>query len=307
MRIITLLASLMMLLAVQVSAQISFTDDTGKTITLEKTPEKVIVLNSSNLELFIAAGGTPAAYAESSTMPGYIKEKVKHLPSMGRVDSPDIEKIVTMQPDLVIGLNFPYHVGIRGSLESAGVKMAIFTIQNVSDIKHHMEIFGKIAGNSDAAKLSWEKINTKLEAVEKATAGLNKKKALVLFGSTESFSMAMPDSFVGQMLELAGGINIAKDSKEKSKGGMFKGFVPVSLEYTLIQDPDIIFIITHEDLMTPSEDKSLLQHPAWQSLRAVQQGHTIKLPFATYGVNPTVRTGEAVAELSELMYGDIIK
>ncbi len=52
----------------------------------------MVVLNSSNLELFFASGGKPIAYAESSTMPEYLKLMLKDIPSMGRVNNPDIEK-----------------------------------------------------------------------------------------------------------------------------------------------------------------------------------------------------------------------
>lgn len=66
---------------------------------------------------------------------------------------------------------------------------------------------------------------------------------------------------------------------------MFKGFVPVSLEYALVKDPDIIFVITHEGGISPVADNTLLLHPAWKGLRAVQAGNVIKLPFATFGIN----------------------
>jgi iron complex transport system substrate-binding protein len=284
--------------------QVSFTDDTGSVISLDGVPQRVVVLNSSNLELFLAAGGKAAGYCESSTMPKSIKEAVKDVPNMGKVNTPDVEKIVAMAPDLVIGMNFPFHVGLKSTFAAAGIPIAIFTIQKVGDIRHHLNIFGQITGNPTQAERSWDVINSKIDKVKNTYADHDKKKVLILFGSPESFSMALPDSFVGQMLELAGGINIAADTTEKSKGGMFRGFVPVSLEYALVQDPDLIFIIAHGDAVSPAADSSLTQHPAWKSLRAVQSGNTIKLPFATYGVIPTIRTGDAVEELAGLIYGD---
>ncbi len=294
------------LLSIYAFAEISFTDHTGKNITLEKVPERVVVLNSSNLELFFASGGKPIAYAESSTMPEYLKLMLKDIPSMGRVNNPDIEKIVSINPDLVIGMNFPFHLSIRESIEAAGIKTAMFSIKNISHIKETMDIFGKISGHTETAEQSWNNINSKLEKVKKTTDSLQKKKALIVYGSPESFNMALPDSFIGQLLESAGGLNIALPAENKSKNAMFKGFVPVSLEYALVKDPDIIFVITHEGGISPVADNTLLLHPAWKGLRAVQAGNVIKLPFATFGINPTVRTGDAVEELAKLMYGDKI-
>ncbi len=68
----------------------------------------------------------------------------------------------------------------------------------------------------------------------------------------------------------------------------------------------LFFVITHEGGISPVADNTLLLHPAWKGLRAVQAGNVIKLPFATFGINPTVRTGDAVEELAKLMYGDKI-
>jgi len=292
------------LLSYYAFADITFTDDTGRKISFKEAPKKVIVLNSSNLELFYAAGGAPTAYAESNTMPAYLKTLVKELPSMGRVSNPDVERIVAANPDLVIGMNFPFHLAIRPSLEASGIKTAMFSIQNIDQIKDTMEVFGKISGHAVKAESSWNKINNKLEKIKKATNNLKKKKALIVYGSPESFNMALPDSFVGQILERAGGINIALPAKKETKKSMFKGFVPVSLEYVLMQDPDIVFIISHEENDSPVADNTLTRHPAWKGLRAVQSGNVIKLPFATFGINPTIRTGDAVEELAKIMYGE---
>jgi len=67
------------------------------------------------------------------------------------------------------------------------------------------------------------------------------------------------------------------------------------------------FIITHGDEVSPSADRSLIKHPAWKALRAVQNDKVIKLPFDTYGINPTVRTGDAVKELYSIMYEEQTK
>jgi len=302
-----LLVLILTLLSLNAFAEISFKDATGKKVKLSKLPERVIILNSSNMELFYAAGGEPMAYAESRTMPAYIRQKVKGLPSVGKVNNPNVETIASLSPDLVIGMNFPFHLSIRYSIEAAGIKTAMFSANNLKETEEILKIYGKITGKSEVAETAWRDIDSKLKYVAEALKGVDKKKVLVLYGSTESFNMALPSSTIGQMVELAGGINIAAGHKSKGLGMMNRGFAPVSLEHVLMKDPDIVFIITHGDEVSPSADRSLIKHPAWKALRAVQNDKVIKLPFDTYGINPTVRTGDAVKELYSIMYEEQTK
>lgn len=297
-----LLTIAFLLISFSAFAQISFIDHTNKTITLEKVPEKVIVLNSSNLEIFYAVGGTPYAYAESSTMPKYIKDKLGDISSVGKVSNPDVEKITAINPDLVIGMNFPFHIALRDSLESAGIKTAMFSAGNMAETAEILSAFGKITGNKERADNVWKEMMAKLEKLNDKILQTERKKVMVVYGSPESFSMALPESVIGQIVYMAGGDNIAAGAKKTKSMGISRGFIPVSLEYAIMEDPEYIFVITHRDIVSPAADKSLLKHPAWKSLRAVKEGRTVMLPFATYGINPTVRLAEAVTELHKIIY-----
>jgi len=303
-----LITLLLVLLCGTAFAQITFKDHSGTTITLDKQPQKVVVLNSSNLEMFFAAGGIPAAYAVSSTTPEYIENRLKGLPSVGKVENPDIECIVAMKPDLVIGMNFPFHVALRGSLNGAGIKVALFTPVTLPQVKDTVRIFGEIAGNKAKATAAVADIESKINNVQAKLKDVKKVRVLLLYGSPESYSMSMPESYSGMMLEMAGGENVAAGAKPEKQGGpmagsaMSRGFVPVNLEYVAAKNPDMIFLINHDNKTEAKNDSALTKHPAWSGLAAVKNGKVISLPFETYGNNPTVRTGEAVHRLAKLIY-----
>lgn len=280
----------------------TFEDDTGEKFSFDKAPEKVVVLNSSNLELFLAAGGVVSAYGESSTMPAYLKDALAGVPSVGKVQSPDIERIVAMKPDLVIGMNFQFHIALKNSLKQAGIPLAVFNVHNRAELTEKMKIYGLITGKPEQASAKIASIDADI-AKAAETVGKPTKKILIVYGTPESFSMALPASFIGEILELAGGINIvSKDTKGGT--GMTSGFAPLSLEYVTMANPDMIFIISHGNDTMPKHDDQLLKHPAWSSLKAVREKRVMSLPFDTYGINPTVRLGEAVLELSRLIYAE---
>lgn len=301
MKLLYFFLSIALLATSAIAAPIQFTDDFGNKLSFDSIPKRIIILNSSNLELFYAAGGTPIAYAKSSTMPQYLRDKLQNIPSVGKVQSPDLEKIVSLKPDLVIGMNFPFHTALQSTFKAAEIPMAQFSINGYNDLIEKMKIFGQLTGKPEKAKAILENIAKDMEQVNTALKGINKKKVLVLFGSPESFNMALPASFVGKILEMAKGINIAQ-SGSKGGRGMFSGFAPVSLETVMMEDPAMIFIISHENKISSTADNMLLKQPAWKALTAVQNGKVIKLPFETYGINPTIRLGSAVLELAKQMY-----
>ncbi len=292
---------ILLLLGIGVPARaVTFTDDSGEIIHLQEVPRRVVILNSSNLELFVAAGGKPFAYGESATMPAYLQEYINDLPSVGTAQNPDLEKIVSLQPDLVIGMNFPFHTALKPSLKRAGIPMAVFNVRHRADLRHKMEIFGNLTGNPRQAESRIGEIDA---AIDKArqSVGQASRTVLVIFGTPESFSMALPDSFVGEMVELAGGFNVAPKNA-RSSNGMMNGFAPISMEYVTMANPDVILVITHNNA-TQIEGSDLLGRlPAWNSLQAVRNKRVYNLPFETYGINPTVRLGTAVLELSALLY-----
>ena len=113
--------------------------------------------------------------------------------------------------------------------------------------------------------------------------------------------MALPSSFIGEITTLAGGINVAPQNNGGGSG-MMSGFVPISLEYVTMANPDIILVIAHNNATNIEGSGLLNQLPAWKNLRAVRQEQVYNLPFDTYGINPTVRLGTAVLDLTAIMY-----
>ena len=100
--------------------ELTVTDSTGRTVTLPSHPERVVILNPSNLDLYVAAGGAENIVGKptSQTLSETVKEKTAAAEEVGIIHQPDIEKILALQPDLVIGTNVPFHTGLEGVVVS---------------------------------------------------------------------------------------------------------------------------------------------------------------------------------------------
>ena len=86
-------------------------DSTGEFVTIPKHPKRVVFLNTANLEMYCAVGGREAVVGipTTSIMSEELRQQVQGVEEVGIVHEPNIEKIISLQPDLVIGINVPMH------------------------------------------------------------------------------------------------------------------------------------------------------------------------------------------------------
>ena len=128
-------------------------DSMDREITLPAHPKRVVILNASNLDLFVAAGGAdlvvgkPTSQALSET----VKEKTAKAEEVGIIHQPDIEKILSLQPDLVIGTNVPFHTDLEETLGNAGVPIYIQALDDVPSLFDALTFYGKLTGDEKAA------------------------------------------------------------------------------------------------------------------------------------------------------------
>ncbi len=281
-------------------------DDAKRSVEIPNKPKRIVVLNSSNLELLYAVGGKAVGRPESTGMPKELYQKVKNLPSVGETPNPNIEKIVSLNPDLVIGVNVSFHHTTIPPLEKAKIPIVLLTINNYKDILDKLELYGRITDNPKKALSVMTEIKKKTLELQKQLEHYNKKKVAIIWGSTESFNMALPTSFVGNLIEMVGGINIADGLRPAAS---MPQYAPLSMEYMLSRDPEVIFLITHgyDDKVSDKFKKELERHPAWKGLKAAREGRIYQLPYSLFGVNPAVRVTDAMEHIVGLLYPEIKK
>lgn len=282
-------------------------DDAKRSVEIPVKPQRIVVLNSSNMEMLYAVGGKAIGRPESRGMPIDLLNKVKHLPSVGETPNPSVEKIVSLNPDLVIGVNVFFHHQIIPPLQRAGIPILLLSINSYQDILSKLRIYGEITGNEEKAAAVVKGVEKRIAEIKnkiKKVSQKNSPRVAVIWGSPESFNMALPSSFVGNVVDMLGGINIASGASPLL--GMTQ-FSPFSMEYLLAKDPDLILLITHGDYDKASKKyiRELSRHPAWKGLRAIREKRLHLLPFELFGVNPSVRVADAVEYIARLMYPEV--
>lgn len=270
----------------------------GQNYTVPANPQRIAVLSNSVLYLLDATGGTAIARVNTNDK---LPEKLEALPALGQTANINMESLLGLRPDLVLGLD-SQHSKYKDQLNSNHIPYILINYDSVNDNIPLMTLLGDITNHSDQAKQQIETYTKKVDTVKAAIKTINPAKVAVLRATGKGVTAETNLAITAGMVKDLGMNNVvlthlSDTTKDKT--------VPYSLE-TLTQDnPDIIFIVTmgKEEDITKAMEKDMTSNPAWNHLKAVQNNKVIYLPSKLFLLNPGLQTPEAMARLVQDAYG----
>ncbi|MCF6247597.1 MAG: ABC transporter substrate-binding protein [Desulfobacula sp.] len=195
------------------------------------TPQRVISLSPVITETIYLLNAQDLLIANTTYC--NVPEEAKFKEKIGSVIQMNVEKIISLQPDLVIASSLSREKQIK-ILENQGIKvMKIInpkTFSQMCDIT--MEI-GKVLGRTDQAEKIIKSAAQEVETIKLKTAQFPKKKVFIQIGM-KPLHTANKDTFINEYINYGGGINIA----ENEKLGIY------SREKVLKENPDVILVAT---------------------------------------------------------------
>lgn len=281
------------------------TDSIGREVTIPIHPQRVVLLNASHLDLYYYAGGketnTIVGKPVSEALNDEVKEGTKNITEVGVIHNPSVETILKLKPDLVIGINVPFHQQLIPTLEKANIPVLIKSLDTYEEVLDTLQFYGELTGKQDVAQNKIEEIKTNYEQAMARVENKVAPKTLMIWGTTDSFSMATSKAFAGDLLKRLGGNNIADNVDSVAKDS---GFIPLGMEYIATQDPEVIFVVTHGDVETvkASMNENLGKNQLWQEISAVKNNRVYVLPYQLFAVNPGTRIAEALNILADDLY-----
>ena len=217
------------------------------------------------------------------------------------IHAPNLEKIMSLKPDLVVGTNVPFHVMLRKPLEMAGVPLYLNMINSYEDVLKSIDDFGRFAGREKEAAAKRAQIEKEYAALTQDVQKGRGPKVLIIFGSPDSFNMSTKKSFGGDLAERLGAVNIA----DKAENVKDSSYIPLSMEFVAKENPDIVMLITMggskeilEKLRANMRDNAI-----WHDVNAVKNNRVYQLPPSLFAVNPGTHTIDAMKIMKEYMYG----
>lgn len=284
------------------NAAVTVTDSTGATVHIPAKPKRIVFLNASNLEIFASLGGKAVGRPTSNSYPDDIKASLQGIPEVGQIHAPNLEKIMSLKPDLVVGTNVPFHVMLRKPLEMAGVPLYLNMINSYEDVLKSVDEFGKMAGKEKEAAAKHAEIERDYAELTKDVQKGKGPKVLIIFGAPDSFNMSTKMSFSGDLVERLGGINIAN----KAENVKDSSFIPLSMEFVAKENPDVVMLITMGGSKEILEKlrANMRDNVIWHDVNAVKNNRVYQLPPSLFTVNPGTHTIDAMKIMKEDIYGE---
>ena len=274
---------------------ISFVDALGRNVVVSD-PERVVSLLGSFCEEWYLAGGRVVGTV-SDTFQNYQLDLGDTVTDLGSHMEPDVEAILALEPDFVIASSKQdAQTELLETLENAGITVAYFDVNNFEDYLNSLKIFTDITGRDDLYTKNGLDVE---KEIEKAKEQIDGRKPTVLFVRAAATSVKVKGSkgvVGGEILADLDTINIA-DSDSSLED--------LSMEAIILADPDYIFVTTQgskTDEALANVEELMVKNPAWNSLKAVQNGNYYVIDKALYNSKPNARWGEAYQLFADIIY-----
>ena len=149
----------------ETSDAVTFTDALDRTVTVNKSPERVAALLGSFADTWVTAGGTLCAAAEDAWDDFGLT--LADAVNLGGAHSPNLENLLSADPDFVIAsASTAADVEMQQTLESAGITVAYFDVDNFYDYLSMLKICTDITGRKDLYEQNGIKVKEQIEKIK---------------------------------------------------------------------------------------------------------------------------------------------
>ncbi len=269
---------------------VSLVDSRGVTVSLDAVPRRIVSLSPNITETLFALGVGDRMVGRTDYCD--YPPQTSGIPSMGDLFSPSIEKIVSLQPDLVIISTLGQSQTIE-AIESTGIPVALIDEPGTMEGTYLLiETVGAATGTDAAAKALTTAMRTRIAAVSESVASLAAPTVYYVagFGEWGDFT-ATGDTFIHDLITLAGGENIAKDAVNWS----------YQLELLISNDPDIIILPPLWGSTFEQTKHEFITHPSYRKLSAVQNNRIVTID-SNLVERQGPRSAQAVETLADLFH-----
>ncbi|MCS7228926.1 MAG: cobalamin-binding protein [Candidatus Kryptonium sp.] len=258
----------------EVLSQVEVSDDLGRKLRFDEPPSRIVSLAPSITETlyFLSLGDKVVGVTRYCNFPPEAQKKT----IIGGVIDPNYEIIASLKPDLIIMTVEGNTRESFNKLSELGFKIFVTNPRNFNGIFKTILDFGKIFGIESKAKHLVDSLRAELDKVRKLNIVEKKPKIFVVL-SLNPLMTAGKNTFINEIIERAGGLNIA--------GTLKQNYPILNREEILKVNPDII-ILTESNV---ERDELLRQFPEWKHINAIRENKVFKVdPDILFRPSPRV-------------------
>lgn len=254
-------------------------------------PQRIISLAPSNTEILFALGLEDRIVGVTTycDYPPQASEKAK----IGGYSTPDIEKILSLDPDLVVAANI-HKDAVVPELERRGLRVIVISPRTVEEALTAMAEIGEVTGQRDEAWRLTSEIRSRIKSVADRLAALAPEQRPKVFYITwhDPLWTLGSDTLTGEIVALAGGVNVFADAR---------GDFQTDLEAVLARNPHVILASTGHGSAGDSPYSWAISENKLEGTEARRNGRVYEVD-ANVMTRPGPRIAEAVETLARLIH-----
>jgi iron complex transport system substrate-binding protein len=205
-----------------------FFDDLGRLVAINGTPQRIISLAPSNTEILFALGlgDKVVGVTDWCDYPPEALEKEK----VGSYDTPDIEKIVALNPDLIL-VAYGTTMDVINNLVGLGLTVFGIKTTDLDDLLNDIRTIGEITDKELEAYALTSEMAVRIQAVTNQTEELEERPRVFYIVWHDPLWTAGSGTFIHELIEKAGGVNICQN---------ITGYTTISIEEIVARNPEVI-------------------------------------------------------------------
>ena len=209
---------------------VEFRDDAERRVELHTAPARIVSLvpSATRVLLALGRGDRLVARTDHDRVP-----ELAHLPSVGGGLNPSVERLIALEPDLVIRFDAASDLSTPRNLDARGIPHLAVRPDGIDDIRRIIGLLGASVGMRAEADSLRREMDRKLLEVARRVEGTNRPRVVFLLGGDPPLVVG-PGTFLHELVELAGGKNAFDDAEEL--------YAPVSLEEIIRREPDLVLV-----------------------------------------------------------------
>ena len=265
--------------------------------TVEPTfPTRIVSVVPAVTEILFAIGAGPQVVGASSF--ARYPSEVNKLPRVGALLDPNVERVLSLEPDLVI--LYESQTDTMSQISRAGIEVFPYRHGGIQDVVDMLRELGRrtghvVQGNNVAAT-----IQSTVANIAARLANRKRPRVLLVIGrepdTIRNIYASGGIGFLNDMIVAAGGQNIFADVPREA--------VQPTSETILASEPDVIVEIRAEGMFT--SDETTYQRDVWQALPAIPAVQKERVYFLNGNelIVPGPRLASGMERLARLLHPD---
>ncbi len=244
--------------------------------------------------MLFAIGAGPRVIAVSSF--DHWPPEVAKLTRVGGLLDPDIERILSLKPDLLVADASQSEVLAKA--KAAGIRVYPYTLGGIDNLARTMRELGRLMGTTQQADAAADAVDQRLNAIRKRVEGLPRPRTLLVFGrepgALRSIDVSGGVGFLHDIVQLSGGDNVFGREKRE--------WVRVSVENIVAAAPEVVIELHYGYYLTPQRVQT--EMAVWNSLTTIPavRNHRVHLFEGDKFVVPGPRLVDAAAEIAKVIH-----